>query len=76
MARPGEARATSVYSFIRNRESGDIRLSPQGMKPFAADIRCLSAGVNGLDELEQHWNRRFGRFTTLAFGAEAEAPAR
>ena len=46
------------------------------MKPFAADIRCLSAGVNGLDELEQHWNRRFGRFTTLAFGAEAEAPAR
>lgn len=46
------------------------------MKPFAAEIRCLSAGVNGPDELEQDWNQRFGRFTTLTFGAEPEAPAR
>ena len=51
-------------------------LVTQGMKPFAAEIRCLSAGVNGPDELEQDWNQRFGRFTTLTFGAEPEAPAR
>ena len=50
-------------------------LVTDGMKAFASDIRCLSAGVGDLHDLQEDWNQRFGRFSRLSFGTDAAAPA-
>ena len=50
-------------------------LVTENMKPFAADIHCVSGEVTAPRKVLEGWNEQFGRFMKLSFDAKAEAPA-